>query len=343
MIKKTAAALLLVFICIVFFDIDVTKLTEQAVDFVLQRQEELPPPSGEITPSTLAVAGKTVNIGDGLDTVMDVFGDAMDTIASEYGFTWYIYHQDYQNYIQIGLDETGTVRAAYSNSPNFEFDGLHVGSTMDETRMALGEPLESIQKGNVIFQLNHGVDGKREVDVFFFRGLYVRIFYDCFKNNTVTAIHIIEEGTELSFDRRYAQGTAEFARAMEKENFYVTNALRVREGFSPVKWSEKTHEAALSHSKDMAENNYFSHTDLSGKSAIDRVKAAGVSVSSVAENLAAGGQNGIIMHELLMNSEGHRKNILGYYEFMGVGVAFDEENRPYLTQNYYNPPKILIG
>lgn len=344
MIKKTFLSLLLVVMAILFFDIDVTKVTEQAIDFVLQRQEDgTPPPAGEITPSTLALSGRTVNMGDGLETVIDSFGDAMDTIPSEYGFTWYIYHNDYRDYIQIGLDGTGAVCAAYTNSPKFVFDGLSVGSTMDDARMALGEPLESIQKGNVIYQLNNGVDGKREMDVFHFRGMYVRFFYDCFKNNTITAVHIIEEDTEHAFARRYAEGTPELARALEKENFYVTNALRVREGKPPVRWSGEAHKVALAHSADMAAHDYFSHTDRNGGSALERLQGGGVRLSSAAENLAAGGQNGAVMHELLMNSEGHRKNILGQYEYLGVGVAFNEENRPYLTQNYYNPPKILIG
>ncbi|WP_411835118.1 CAP domain-containing protein [Peribacillus frigoritolerans] len=36
-----------------------------------------------------------------------------------------------------------------------------------------------------------------------------------------------------------------------------------------------------------------------------------------------------------MNSIGHRENKLQKdFESLGVGVAFDEENKPYYTENY---------
>lgn len=338
MLKKTLAVYVLLLAAVLYFHIDVSTLTEQAVRFVRQEEEtQSPPPNGIVAPTTFTESGRTLNIYDSAETVVQNFGEAAESFASEYGFLWYAFHQDWTRYLQIGLDEENTVCAIYSNSPFFEFCGLHVGSTLDEVRMTFGEPLVAIQKGDVIYQLNCGSEEKRETDVFLFHHMYVRFFYDCFKNNTVSSIHIIEEDTELAFQRQYAEGTEELARALEKENFCVTNALRVREGLSPVLWSEQAHEAALSHAQDMAQNNYFSHTDRNGGSVADRVRAAGLFVSRVAENLAAGGQNGNIMHELLMNSQGHRNNILGQYQFLGVGVAFGENHRPYLVQNYYNP------
>lgn len=343
MLKKTLAVYILLLASVLYFNVDISTLTEQTVDFILHREQIQPlPPPGVIVPSTLVESGRTVNIGETLETVMENFGDAMDVFPSEYGFLWYVFHQDYKNYLQIGIDENEVVCAAYTNSQNFEFDGLRVGSTMDEVRMALGEPLKSIQKGNTIYELNCGTAEKREMDVFLFRGIFVRFFYDCFKNNSVTAIHIIEEDTECSFRQLYAQGSAELAQAMQKENFYVTNALRVREGYSPTHWSDSAYKSAVAHSQDMADHHYFSHTDLNGGSVVERIRSTGLVVSAVAENLAAGGQSGMVMHELLMNSEGHRKNILGHYQYLGVGVAFNEENRPYLTQNYYNPLIVTV-
>ncbi|EQE79386.1 cysteine-rich secretory family protein [Clostridioides difficile CD51] len=36
-----------------------------------------------------------------------------------------------------------------------------------------------------------------------------------------------------------------------------------------------------------------------------------------------------------MNSEGHRKNILGNYNNIGVGVIFGGSYKTYYTQNFY--------
>jgi len=92
---------------------------------------------------------------------------------------------------------------------------------------------------------------------------------------------------------------------------------------------------ALLHSQEMAENNYFNHTDLSGGTVADRAHAGGVRFKVVGENIAMGAQNTLYMHELLMNSEGHRKNILADYTALGTGVAFSKEDVPYLTQNFF--------
>ena len=36
-----------------------------------------------------------------------------------------------------------------------------------------------------------------------------------------------------------------------------------------------------------------------------------------------------------MNSKGHRKNILGDYKYIGVGVVFGGHYKIYYTQNFY--------
>ena len=54
------------------------------------------------------------------------------------------------------------------------------------------------------------------------------------------------------------------------------------------------------------------------------------------ENLAYGQQNSIFAHEGLMNSLGHRKNILNTnFSTLGVGVDFNEKRQPYWTEKLY--------
>ncbi len=335
--KKTLVVLLAILAAVLYCDIDTVKLTNNIYLYITDGYHEEVPPAGVITPTTLVLSGKTINIGDDFKTISENFGESMDSFSSEYGFTWNIYHKDYHDYVQIGVNSQDKVCAAYTNSRAFRFCGIRVGSTIDEVRMTFGEPLTAIRKGTIDYIINTGMDSRREIDVFLFRGMYLRFFYDCFKNNTVTSIHIIEEDTELSFNRQYADGTAERAFSMELENFHITNALRVREGVDAVEMNNFAHASALAHAEDMAKNLYFSHTGLDGSNIVERLKRTGAPFRQVGENLAAGGQSSIIMHELLMNSAGHRTNILGAFRYLGVGVAFDSNNRPYLVQNYYNP------
>jgi uncharacterized protein YkwD len=47
--------------------------------------------------------------------------------------------------------------------------------------------------------------------------------------------------------------------------------------------------------------------------------------------------DGIFAHEAWMNSPGHRKNIMGYCEYLGVGVFANGKNTICYTQNFFSP------
>ncbi|MBH4731343.1 CAP domain-containing protein, partial [Staphylococcus aureus] len=80
---------------------------------------------------------------------------------------------------------------------------------------------------------------------------------------------------------------------------------------------------------------YFDHTNLKGQSPFDRLKKDGITFNSAGENLAYGQVSSIYAHQGLMNSIGHRKNILNdTFKILGVGVDFNDEKQPFWTENY---------
>lgn len=277
---------------------------------------------------------RSVSIGMSYDDVLSAFGDPVDTQVSEYGFVWNIFHENFKNYMQIGIQNERVV-AIYTNSPRFSFRDICVGSSAADVNLTFEKPIDYIIKGNTKYIMNGLNADKTNMELFHTGSLYVTFFYDVFKNNSVTSVNIIEYNTELSYDRLYANQSPELKESFEKQNFYVTNALRVREGLPPFSFHQGMANVALLHSQEMAENNYFNHTDLSGGTVADRAHAGGVRFKVAGENIAMGAQNTLYMHELLMNSEGHRKNILADYTALGTGVAFSKEDVPYLTQNFF--------
>ncbi len=285
--------------------------------------------------NTLTEGSRNVYMGMSYDDVLSRFGDPIDIVESEYGFSWNIFHENFQNYIQIGIQDDSVV-GIYTNSPRFVFRGISVGCPISDCYMILESSIDYIIKGRTKYMMDGLTDEKNGVAMFETDNMYVTVFYDTFKNNSVTAIHIIEYETEQNFNRLYAQGSPRLAESFEKQNFYVTNALRVREGLPALTYRNDVAEVAYKHSLEMAENNYFDHTDRSGGTVSDRTQKAHIRFRSVGENIAMGAQNSLFMHELLMNSEGHRKNILNTYRSVGMGVAFSADNTPYLTQNFLN-------
>lgn len=275
---------------------------------------------------------KMVNIGMSESKVFNSFGDPCDTLISEYGFYWNIYHENFKNYIQIGIKD-GVVVAVYTNSPNLLFEDVATGTNKDTIRTIFGKPLDGIVKGDTRY-LSNGGEKDSNLDIYKIRGAYVTFFYDTFKNNSLTSVNIIDCDVEEGFDMLHAPASAELRESFEIQNFYVTNATRKKEGLAPFLPHEELDKLSYDHSYDMAEKDYFSHKSQNGDSVLERAQGHGINFKTIGENLAMGSQNSIYMHELLMNSEGHRKNILGDFTNMGTGIAFGENDKPYLTQNF---------
>jgi uncharacterized protein YkwD len=252
---------------------------------------------------------------------------------NEYGTQWHAYHENFQNFIMVSYTDDGKVNGLFTNQDLISSrNGIKYGLAKDNVRKALGEPLTEIRKGLVFYQFQKDQD----YDVYQLDGSYVTIFYDKHKNNTVTAIQIISEQLEKSKAGFYTKASEALKEGLEYQLFDLTNAARVKNGLQVLKWDDQVRGTARKHSLDMAENNYFSHTNLEGESPFDRMEEDQITFSVAGENLAFGQFSSIFAHEGLMNSMGHRENILKPdFELLGVGVAFGPKFEPYFTENFY--------
>jgi uncharacterized protein YkwD len=253
--------------------------------------------------------------------------------VNEYGTQWHAYHENFQNFVMVSYGKDGNVNGLFTNQDLIASKtGVKFGSPKEAVRKAFGEPLTEIRKGLVFYQFQKDQD----YDVYQLDGSYVTIFYDKHKNNTVTAVQMISEQLEKSKAGFYTEATAPLKEGFEYQLFDLTNAARVKNGLGVLSWDDKVKETARKHSLDMAENKYFSHTNLEGESPFDRMAEDHITFSVAGENLAYGQFSSIFAHEGLMNSLGHRENILKPdYELLGVGVAFGPKFEPYFTENFY--------
>jgi uncharacterized protein YkwD len=107
---------------------------------------------------------------------------------------------------------------------------------------------------------------------------------------------------------------------LEMKMLQLVNEERTKRGLKPLQWDPEILPVARSHSQDMFARGYFSHYTLEGKDPFDRMKLAGIKYYSAGENLALGPTLSIC-HEGLMNSPGHRANILNpSYGRVGIGI-----------------------
>jgi uncharacterized protein YkwD len=138
------------------------------------------------------------------------------------------------------------------------------------------------------------------------------------------------QASPSSSGRSAATGDA----ALENQVTVLVNQERAEAGCDTVRADERLDAAASGHSRDMATDDYFSHTAPDGSTFVDRAAAAGYPREQAGgENIAMGYRTAAAVMAGWMDSAGHRANILNCdFEAIGVGLARDSGGTPYWTQ-----------
>jgi len=105
----------------------------------------------------------------------------------------------------------------------------------------------------------------------------------------------------------------------ERQMFELVNDERVGAGLKALIWDDRLLPVARQHSEEMFKLKYFAHQSPVSGSPFDRLKTAGIGYARAGENLAYA-QSVSVAHRGLMQSEGHRANILRP-EFTHVAIG----------------------
>jgi uncharacterized protein YkwD len=123
---------------------------------------------------------------------------------------------------------------------------------------------------------------------------------------------------------------------LEARMLEMVNAERAKQGLKPLAPDPQLAEVARAHSRDMFARGYFSHVTPAGKDPFDRMREGKVAFLTAGENLAlAPTLPGA--HQVLMNSPGHRANVLRpQFGRLGVGVLDGGSHGLIITQDFRN-------
>jgi uncharacterized protein YkwD len=126
------------------------------------------------------------------------------------------------------------------------------------------------------------------------------------------------------------------------------NRDRMAAGLPSLLWNDSLAAVARGYSDEMSRTRVVAHISPTSGSAADRVRTAGIKTAVVLENVArAYGVHEA--HQALMNSPGHRANLMSAVAtHIGIGVALGEEvpgrREMFITQVFMRvPPKIDHG
>ena len=101
----------------------------------------------------------------------------------------------------------------------------------------------------------------------------------------------------------------------------LANSERRKAGVRELEWDTAALPVARAYAEDMWKRKYFSHYSPEGTNVGDRLESSGISYGVAGENLALA-PTLEIAHEGLMNSPGHRANILSPdFAKVGIGVV----------------------
>ena len=103
--------------------------------------------------------------------------------------------------------------------------------------------------------------------------------------------------------------------ATEAEFLNLINSSRAAAGLPPLNIDSGLQAHARKHTQDMMDANELFHS-----SAAELRAAAGTGWTKVGENVGRGGSPSVL-HQAFMNSPSHRANILGDYNYVGIGTG----------------------
>lgn len=150
--------------------------------------------------------------------------------------------------------------------------------------------------------------------------------------NKLTVKPDSESTVQLNFTEPNPKDRPDLAAAM----LVLVNEERSKQGLPALKADPEIAVVAKAHSKDMFARGYFSHYTLEGKNLAYRLDQKHIDYKNAGENLALA-QTLTLAHNGLMNSPGHRKNILApQFGRVGIAVLDGGVHGLMITQNFRN-------
>lgn len=286
-------------------------------------------------------------LGKSKDEIEDKFGKPERIDPTPYGYKWWIYGQGSEKYIQIGIDnDSQKVTTIYALGEKLLTKpfviGIHSGDIYKKV------PLSD----TVSFTYHHSkVEFEFTEDDLMIRPLikfgdsWVQLNFDHITDRLMSVRYMTPE--VLIKQRPYTltyQGKLDkkpemtdeewdaIDQGQAKEIFDMTNILRQRYDVSTLEWNEKAANAAFKHSKEMSDENYFSHDSKWQGDLSQRLETENIAFQAAGENIAAQYPDGIAVVLGWVNSEGHRKNMFSdMFTELGVGVYHDEYTQDFVT------------
>ncbi|PYZ97896.1 hypothetical protein CR205_04690 [Alteribacter lacisalsi] len=283
-------------------------------------------------------------IGMDADELTEQMGDPDRRDPTQYGYEWYVWNDE--EYLQAGV-AGGEVVTVYTNAVSGQAEPFTIGESYSTYRDDWSFQQEVSLSGDYsTFQFNLSEADLETRPLVEMDGVYIQLYFDTFEGSLSSIRYsdaetiVLHQPYALTYSRSMPdkpdltdEEWEQVEEGMARQVFDLTNNFRSRHGLEALDWDEDTARVAFYHSKDMYENEYFSHSSPNHGELSDRLTAEGVQYHMAAENIAARYDDAAAAVEGWLNSEGHRVNLKHEdLTHLGVGVY-----REFYTQNFITP------
>ena len=339
--------ILVIFVLSIGFYLNVSNDDKQEL---LYMEEQASPDSGSIN-NNLEDQSKVAQPQNGLSTLIgknvavlkETLGEPTRKEPSTYGYEWWIYNQNHETYLQVGVQEEKIV-TIYAIGEKLDISPFVIGQSIEEIYThVLVETEINLEIDGTSYRFELSEEDMNARPIVKMGEIFVQLYIDKFTGE-LSSVRFLDEktlvylrpyelvyrGTLLEVDPIEDSKWPVIEAGSRKQIFDLTNIIRARHQVPTLKWDEETALVAYGHSKDMFDSNSFSHTSKEFGDLKDRLETAEVSFQLAGENIAANYIDAPAAMAGWLNSKGHRESLLNK-EFTHIGVGVYHKH---YTQNF---------
>lgn len=336
---------------IVFIGIYINQSNEEQNELLISDTSTNPTMDGDTKGTTKGIdmnnlerpeEGLSLLIGKSGQEVIQQYGNPVRKDLSSYGYDWWIYDREHR-YFQVGV-ENNKVVTVYAMGPKLNISPFQMDQPVDKIYSStLIVPDISLQLEDSMYRFELSEEDMNIRPLVKLGDIFVQLYLDKF-TGTLSSVRFLDGPTlvkqqpyELVYRGKLYEAENltedEWERVQEgvkKQIFTLTNIIRSRFQLPVLAWDEEVANAAFLHSKDMRDDDYFSHESPKHGDLAKRLEASQIFYKVAGENIAAQYIDGPAVVEGWLNSKSHRDTMLND-AFTHVGIGVYEK---YYTQNY---------
>lgn len=273
-------------------------------------------------------------IGRTKKEIRQKFGEPSRIDLSAYGYDWWIYNKNQDEYMQIGIDK-GKAVTVYVLGKNVDIRPFYIGQSIgDIYAMNIIDTNISFDYKNSSYHFELTEEEMNTNPLIQINNVFVQLYIDKFTGE-LSSIRLMNAPTliklrpyELLFRGDLLEPPNEIeldGKKLERDSAMqiheMANIFRIRHHAEPLQLDEKIAEIAYSHSVDMYESDNFSHTSKEFGEPPDRLKAGGVNFQNFGENISYNYIDAADVMEEWLNNKEYRDHLLNPdFTHFGAGV-----------------------